>query len=98
MARSRQWGGAAPSRQRGRGPAGGACCGPDGGGVGDRVVFTKSFAMFFPVSTALFRTFAARFMKPTVSAMVLADTVLARSLFWIASCSRRTQGDTGGVQ
>jgi hypothetical protein len=44
--------------------------------------------MFLPVSTALFNTFAARFMKLTVSAMVLADTLPARNLSSIASVKR----------
>ena len=44
--------------------------------------------MFLPVSTALFSTFAARFMKPTVSAIALADTLPARSLSSIASVNR----------
>src|SRR5262245_66633673 len=66
----------------------------DGGGPGGgalvalRVVFTSSFAMLLPVSSALFNTFAARFMKPTVSAMAEAETLLARSLSSIASVKR----------
>jgi len=44
--------------------------------------------MFLPVSTALFKTFAARFMNPTVSAMALAETLPARNLSSIASVNR----------
>src|SRR5262249_19766978 len=62
--------------------------GPGAGFVDGRVVFTSSLAMFRPVSRALLSTFAARFMKPTVSAIALADTLLARSLSSIASVNR----------
>src|SRR5512143_1911224 len=54
----------------------------------ERVVFTSSVAMLLPVSSALFRTFAARFMNPTVSAIALADTLPARSLSSIDSVNR----------
>src|SRR5262249_35859339 len=71
-----------------------ALVGVEGGGPGcggfvvERVVFTSSLAMVRPVSGALFRTLAARFMKPTVSAIAFADTLLARSLSSIASVNR----------
>jgi hypothetical protein len=56
--------------------------GVDAGGPGDvgvRDGLTSPLAIDFPVSSALFKTFAARFMKPTVSAMAVADTRPARS-------------------
>jgi hypothetical protein len=45
----------------------------------DRDELTSSLAIDLPVSSALFSTFAARFMKPTVSAIALAETRPARS-------------------
>ena len=61
--------------------------GPGGGALG-RAWLTSSFAMFLPVSSASLSTLAARFMKPTVSAMALAETRPARSLSSIASVKR----------
>ncbi len=49
------------------------------GAVDGRVGLTSSLAIDLPVSNALFSTFAARFMKPTVSAIALAETLPARS-------------------
>jgi hypothetical protein len=57
---------------------GGAVDGAVEGGA-EREELTSSFAIDLPVSSALFSTFAARFMKPTVSAIALADTRPARS-------------------